>query len=395
MKWIVGLLGVVSIGVMGAFLINGCSTINAHPDAAEIAREQQSKQWSAGRFANPQPMWSDIHGTVSGIFESTQDQAPSSPVPVVSDGGATLRSAPATGLRVTWFGHSSVLLEIDGTKILIDPLWSERASPVSWAGPKRWYPPPIALADLPLPDAVVISHDHYDHFDRATIVALAGSSTRFVVPLGVGAFLRAWGIDASRITELDWWQSVQVGTLQVVATPARHHSGRLSPQSDLRLWAGYAFIGDRHRVWYSGDTGFHSALAEIGARLGPFDLTLIESGQYDAAWPDWHLGPEQAVEADRLVGGRKMIPVHWGLIQLAHHSWTEPVERALVAAKCRGVEVIVPRPGESVEPTTEVALNRWWPRTAWRSASQTPIIATRNGIGSDRYPVEPCVTPGS
>jgi L-ascorbate metabolism protein UlaG (beta-lactamase superfamily) len=395
MKLIVGLLGVVSIGVLGAFFINGCSTINARPDADEIAREQQSKQWSAGRFANPQPMWSDIRGTVSGMFESTKDQAPSSPVPVVSDGGAALRTAPATGLRVTWFGHSSAFLEIDGTKILIDPLWSERASPVSWAGPKRWYPPPIALIDLPQLDAVVISHDHYDHLDRASIVALAGSSTRFVVPLGVGAFLRAWGIDASRITELDWWQSAQVGTLQIVATPSRHHSGRLSPQSDLRLWAGYAFIGDRHRAWYSGDTGFHSALAEIGSRLGPFDVTLIEAGQYDAAWPDWHLGPEQAVEADRLVGGRKMIPVHWGLIQLAHHSWTEPVERVLVAAKCRGVEVIVPRPGESVEPTTEVALNRWWPQTAWRSASQTPIIATRNGVGSDRYPVVPCVTPGS
>jgi L-ascorbate metabolism protein UlaG (beta-lactamase superfamily) len=240
----------------------------------------------------------------------------------------------------------------------------------------------------------VISHDHYDHLDRASIVALAGSSTRFVVPLGVGAFLRTWGIDASRITELDWWQSAQVGTLQIVATPSRHHSGRLSPQSDLRLWAGYAFIGDRHHAWYSGDTGFHSALGEIGARLGPFDVTLIESGQYDAAWPDWHLGPEQAVEANRLVGGRKMIPVHWGLLQLAHHSWTEPVERVLVAAKCRGVDVIVPRPGESVEPTNEVALNRWWPQTAWRSASQTPIIATRNGVGSDRYPMEPCLTAG-
>src|SRR5271154_5101213 len=145
MKWIMGLLGVVTIGVLGAFLINGCSTINARPDAAEIAREQQSAQWAAGKFANPQPMWSDVRGTVTGLFESTQDQVPSSPVPVVSDGGATLRTPSVTVLRVTWFGHSSVFLEIDGTKILIDPLWSERASPVSWAGPKRWYPPPIAL----------------------------------------------------------------------------------------------------------------------------------------------------------------------------------------------------------------------------------------------------------
>jgi L-ascorbate metabolism protein UlaG (beta-lactamase superfamily) len=239
---------------------------------------------------------------------------------------------------------------------------------------------------------VVISHDHYDHLDRATIATLAKSKARFVVPLGVAAFLRAWGISDTRITELDWWQSAPVGTLQIVATPSRHHSGRLSPQSDLRLWTGYAFVGERHRVWYSGDTGFSSALAEIGKRFGPFDVTLIEAGQYDAAWPDWHLGPEQAVEASRLVGGKKMIPVHWGLLQLAHHSWTEPAERVLAAAACRGVEVIVPRPGESVEPTAEVTLNRWWPQTAWRDASQTPIVATHHGLGSDRYVFEPCAT---
>jgi L-ascorbate metabolism protein UlaG (beta-lactamase superfamily) len=390
-RWLYSLVGIVAIALLFGLLINGCSTINVRPSSAELAREQQSAQWSSGRFSNPQPMWSDIHATLFGLLTSTRDQTPSAPVPVYSDGGASLRSAAPSGLRVTWYGHSSILLEIDGSKILIDPLWSDRASPVTWAGPKRWYAPPIALNDLPPLDAVVISHDHYDHFDRATIVALARSKTRFVVPLGVGAFLRAWGIADERITELDWWQTARVGSLQVVATPSRHHSGRVSPQSDLRLWAGYAFVGEQHRVWYSGDTGFHSALAQIGAKLGPFDLTLIEAGQYDAAWPDWHLGPEQAVEANRLVGGKKMIPVHWGLIQLAHHSWTEPVERVLVAAKCHGVTVLTPRPGESVEPTTDLAVQRWWPQTAWQTAAQAPIIATRNGDGFDRYPVEPCV----
>ena len=391
-KWILAGAAVLAIGLVSGLLINGCTTINARPDGVELARERQSAQWSQGRFVNQQPMWSDNWDAISGSFKSTPDEAPSSPVPVVSDGGALLRTPALSGLRITWFGHSSVLLEIDGIKALVDPLWSDRASPVTWAGPKRWYPAPIALNDLPEVDAIVISHDHYDHLDRATIDALAKSKARFIVPLGVAAFLRAWGISDTRITELDWWQSARVGTLQIVATPSRHHSGRLSPQSDLRLWAGYAFAGERHRVWYSGDTGFSSALAEIGKRFGPFDVTLIEAGQYDAAWPDWHLGPEQAVEANRLVGGKKMIPVHWGLIQLAHHSWTEPAERVLAAAACRGVEVIVPRPGESVEPTAEITLNRWWPQTAWRDASQTPIVATHHGVGSDRYVFEPCAT---
>ena len=393
-RWWVVAGAVMLVVAVSTLSINGCSTFNAKPDAEELAREQRSAQWAQGHFNNQQPMWSDMRGTLVGLFTATADQSPQAPVPVVSDGGAVLRTAAPSGLRITWFGHSSALLEIDGTNVLIDPLWSERASPVTWAGPKRWYPPPIALKDLPPIDAVVISHDHYDHFDRATLVALAQNPhPQFVVPLGVGAFLRRWGIPQTRIVELDWWQSAQVGGLQIVATPSRHHSGRISPQSDQRLWAGYAFIGDAHRVWYSGDTGFHSALAQIGARLGPFDVTLIEAGQYDATWPDWHLGPEQAVEANRLVGGRKMIPVHWGLIQLAHHSWTEPAERVLAAAACRGVEVIVPRPGQSVEPTDVIPLDRWWPQTAWHSALEKPIIATRDGVGSDRYPVEPCLTP--
>jgi L-ascorbate metabolism protein UlaG (beta-lactamase superfamily) len=391
-RWLAGSMMVLGMALLGSLLVNGCTTINAKPDAEEIRRAQRSAQWSQGQFNNQQPMWSDVSGTFTGLLASTPDAAPSSPVPVVSDGGATLRIASATGLRITWFGHSSILLEIDGSKILIDPLWSERASPVSWAGPKRWYPPPLALKDLPHLDAVVISHDHYDHFDRATVVALARTNCHFIVPLGVGAFLRDWGIPQARIAELDWWETAQLGALRIVATPSRHHSGRLSPRSDQRLWAGYAFIGTQHRVWYSGDTGFHAALAEIGTRLGPFDATLIESGQYDAAWPDWHLGPEQAVEANRLVGGKKMIPVHWGLIRLANHSWTEPAERVLVAASCRGVSVIIPRPGESVEPTTDAPLTRWWPKTDWRSATQKPIIATRDGVGADRYPVEPCLT---
>jgi L-ascorbate metabolism protein UlaG (beta-lactamase superfamily) len=175
---------------------------------------------------------------------------------------------------------------------------------------------PVLLSELPRIDVVLISHDHYDHLDRPTIAAMANGDAMFVVPLGVGAHLERWGIPPARIVELDWWQSTRVGSLEIIATPARHVSGRISPQSDGTLWAGYALLGAQHRVWYSGDTGFHSALEEIGQRFGPFDVTLVEAGQYDADWPDWHLGPEQAVEAHRLVRGKRMIPVHWGLLKL-------------------------------------------------------------------------------
>jgi L-ascorbate metabolism protein UlaG (beta-lactamase superfamily) len=263
-------------------------------------------------------------------------------------------------LRVTWFGHSSALVEIDGTRVLIDPLWSERASPVSWAGPKRWYAAPVALSALPTIDAVVISHDHYDHLDRTAILSMKSGRAVFVLPLGVGAHLARWGIPESRIVELDWWQSTHVGALEIIATPARHKSGRIATQLDKTLWAGYAIVGAKHRVWYSGDTGFHEGLASIGKRLGPFDVTLIDSGQYDINWPDTHLGPELAVEAHRRVRGGVMIPVHWGLLKLAEHAWTEPVERVLKAASSHGVQVWVPRPGQSIEPTQGIRSTRWW-----------------------------------
>ncbi len=355
-------------------------------------RVQQSPEWHDGQFRNPQPIWADTGAAWRRfLFDaSASDTEPDEPVPVIRNGASVFAQRPKSGLRITWFGHSSTLVEIDGSTILIDPFWSERASPVSWAGPKRWYPPPMALGDLPSIDIVVISHDHYDHLDHATIVAMKSWPTVFVVPLGVGAHLSRWGIPDNRIVELDWWQSTRIGEVDVVATPARHKSGRFARRANKTLWAGYAIVGERHRIWYSGDTGFHKDLARIGERLGPFDVTLVDAGQYDANWPDTHLGPELAVEAHRLVRGRIMMPVHWGMLKLAEHAWTEPVERVLAAARCRGIEVLTPRPGESIEPTQVPKSQAWWPQQSWKSSIEHPIAATRNGIESDRIGIATC-----
>ena len=391
-KW--ASVGAIALSTLIAVSLHACSTFGGEPSGERLSRMRDSPQWSEERFANQQPMWTNTRGGLLRTFESTPGALPDAPVPVVI-GGMGLRKPAASGLRVTWFGHSSMFVEIDGVTVLIDPLWSERASPVSWVGPKRWYPSPVELRKLPKVDVVMISHDHYDHLDRSTIAGMADWATKFIAPLGVGAHLERWGIPVSRIVELDWWQSARVGSLEIIATPARHASGRISPQRNGTLWAGYVLAGASHRVWYSGDTGFHSELEEIGRRLGPIDVTLIEAGQYDADWPDWHLGPEQAVEAHRLVRGNLMIPVHWGLLNLAHHSWTEPVERVLAAAKCSNVEVLVPRPGESIEPALELSRVRWWPEVPWRSAQETPIVATRDGIASHRFEALPCEASGS
>ncbi|RXH57913.1 MBL fold metallo-hydrolase [Granulicella sibirica] len=351
-----------------------------------------SPQWRDGRFENAQPIWADTAGAWKHLLfgHASPDALPRTPVPVGHPTSSSLASLPGSGLRVTWFGHSSALLEIDGSRILIDPFWGERASPLSWFGPRRWYPPLIALNDMGPIDLVLISHDHYDHLDYATIHAMRTWKTSFIVPLGMGPRLVDWGIPKESITELDWWQSKQFERLTLVATPARHASGRTSTRSDHTLWVGWSILGPQHRVWYSGDSGFHNDLAKIGQLYGPFDLTLIEAGQYDARWPDTHMGPEQAVEAHLAVRGRLMIPVHWGLLSLANHSWTEPAERVLAAAQCRNAQVLIPQPGQSLEPINGANTERWWPKLSWQSATEAPILSTKDGSPSERYIPQPC-----
>jgi L-ascorbate metabolism protein UlaG (beta-lactamase superfamily) len=338
------------------------------------ARMEKSPQWKEGHFENPQPLINDAWGSISGMFATSPDVAPKAPVPAVA---TRVEGLPPSGLRVTWLGHSSTLVELDGLKVLTDPVWSLRASPLTWIGPARWYPPPAALEDLKTVDVVLISHDHYDHLDRQTIVAMKDWSCTFVVPLGIGAHLEAWGISDSRIVELDWWDRTKVRELEIVMTPARHASGRTVIDMDATLWAGFALLGPTHRVYYSGDTGLFPAMKQIGEKLGPFDLTMIETGQYHRAWPDWHIGPEQAVTAHQWVNGRVLLPVHWGLFALAAHGWTEPIERVLAAGAAAGQTLMAPRPGQSVEPSTPPPFERWWPELPWVTGAADPIVSSQ------------------
>jgi L-ascorbate metabolism protein UlaG (beta-lactamase superfamily) len=359
-----------------AAAIANYAPIGGRAAGGRLERMRRSPEWQGSHFENPQPIVNDNWAAVKSLFNRDPNVDPRSPPrhdPVEPGRFAT---PPRSGLRVTWLGHSSILLEIDGHRFLTDPVWSERAGPVTFSGPKRWFPPLLALQDLPPLDGVVLSHDHYDHLDYATILALNARKETFIAPLGLGAHLERWGVPTNRIVELDWWESRTFGDLTLTAVPARHASGRVLFLDDgAKLWTGYAFLGARHRVYYSGDTGLSPALRTIGERLGPFDLTMIEVGQYNRAWPDWHLGPEQAIEAHRRVRGAAMLPVHWGLFALASHGWTEPIERAVTAAFDAGVVLITPRPGQSVEPTVEAPHERWWPELPWHTAAMDPIVA--------------------
>ncbi len=370
-------LGVALLLLVGVGVTAGWTGFGARSDGPRSQRMQASPQWRDGRFVNPQPLDNNMWGALTGWMAASRHRRPVDPVATVIPDTESFAVSPPTGLRMTWFGHSSLLVEIDGHRVLTDPMWSERASPVSWLGPQRYFAPLVPLSRLPTLDAVVISHDHYDHLDQATIHAMKDWNVRFVVPLGLGAHLARWGVPEARIVELDWWQTAKVNGLTIVSTPARHASGRMLIDNDAKLWAGYALVGDKHRVFFSGDSGLFPALKDVGERLGPFDLTMIEAGQYNQAWPDWHMGPEQAVAAHQMVRGRVLLPIHWGLFTLAFHGWTEPCERALAAAQQAGVTIVVPRPGQSFEPDAPPAVERWWPALSWNTGAQDPIVSTK------------------
>jgi L-ascorbate metabolism protein UlaG (beta-lactamase superfamily) len=387
-KW----LGVLLLIALGLTLIDAWQGLGHRATGERRARMERSPQWKDGAFENPEPIVNLLGPMLKGAFDVSPDSSPRQPVDVQAVDPAIFATPPPSGLRLTWFGHSSMLIELDGARVLADPVWSDRAGPLTWIGPTRYYPLQLPLEKLPKIDAVIISHDHYDHLDHRTLIAMKDWDTKFIVPLGVGAHLEYWGIAPAKIVEVDWWERVSVGGIEVVSTPVRHASGRHVLDKDATLWSGYALVGPVHRVFFSGDTGLFTALQDIGDRLGPFDATMLEVGQYHRSWPDWHMGPEQAVTAHHMLRGKVMMPMHWGLFTLAYHSWTEPIERSVAEGTRREVYVVTPKPGQSFEPTNPPAFSRWWPDVSWETAEQHAVVSGnvifRDSAGSAASPAK-------
>jgi L-ascorbate metabolism protein UlaG (beta-lactamase superfamily) len=370
-KWV----GLLLLVVLAVALAQAWKSLGHRATGERRARMERSPQWRDGAFENPEPIVNFVGPMIQGMFNIDDHASPEEPVDVQQVDPAQLATPPSTGLRITWLGHSTSLIELDGARVLTDPVWSERISPLSWIGPTRWYRPLIALEKLGPLDAVIISHDHYDHLDMDTVLALKDLTPRFIVPLGVGAHLEYWGIPLEKIVEVDWGDRVTVGPITIHSTPVRHASGRHVLDKDATLWSGYALLGPTHRVFFSGDTGLFTALQDIGDTLGPFDATLLEVGQYHRAWPDWHMGPEQAVTAHQMLKGKVFVPLHWGLLTLAYHGWTEPIERSLVASQQQAVHIVHPKPGQSFEPEAPPQFARWWPALPYETAAQHPVIS--------------------
>lgn len=308
---------------------------------------------------------------------------PSRPLPVLNPIDAW-RHSPDTGLRVTWLGHSTTLIEMDGMRILTDPVWGPRASPLSLAGPKRFQPVPVALREMPPVDIVIISHDHYDHLDYPTIRALAKSDVPFVTSLGVGAHLEGWGIAPARITELDWWESSQVpgSELRVTAAPSQHFSGRTPKTRNATLWSSFVVRSARHGVFFSGDTGLTSEYRDIRERLGPFDLAMLEIGAWDPAWGDMHLGPENALKAVAFLDADVFLPIHWGTFRLAMHPWDQPAEVLYSQGSKGRTRLVMPQLGDPVEPRrVSGSVEPWW-RSVDRVGAPAPPAAADATVGA-------------
>ncbi len=329
-----------------------------------------------GKFLNPVP--TELGGLSIALkvlpmyLRNRAERVPKTPLGPFTTDPATYATPPPSGLRVTWMGHSSTLLEIDGVTVLIDPVWEERASPAQWFGPKRFFSAPLALKDLPRLDAVLVSHDHYDHLGAHTIRHLAQSeqagNAAWITSLEVDRILRREGVPARKITALNWTETCPVGnqdgtrSLAITALPARHFSGR-SPTNRFRtLWSSFVLRGPQHRVYFGADSGWWEGFAEIGQQFGPFDLTLLEIGAFHPLWHEIHLGPEGATQAFQALGAAGLLmPIHWGLFDLALHGWRDPIAHLTALADKQSIRLWSPTPGVPTEIVAgEELRSDWW-----------------------------------
>ncbi len=325
------------------------------------------------KFLNPVPTTVGGFGMIFKVLPlfltNKEERVPRQPLGPFKTDASLYASAPGSGLRVTWFGHSSMLVEIDGVRVLIDPVWDERASPVQWAGPKRFFAPTLRLEELPPLDAVLLSHDHFDHMGKGTVRRLAAlqPEASWLTSVGVGAILQRFGVQRKRITELDWTESATVigahgAGCDVTSLPARHFSGRSAFNRFETLWASFVLRGPEHKVYFGADSGWWEGFTEIGAAYGPFDLTMLEIGAYNDLWKQIHMGSDGAAQAFREMGGGGLLmPIHWGLFDLALHAWQWPIERLVELAGAEGLKLWSPEPGQPTEVTRGVQITSdWW-----------------------------------
>jgi L-ascorbate metabolism protein UlaG (beta-lactamase superfamily) len=363
---VMNILYIVAAIVIALYLVlNFYPALGGRKSRESLRRINESKNFSNGKFNNqiPTPMDMNVRDTFNLIRKMMKGNPLSKPKK-----GITALSLDPQFIRenksshITWFGHSAFLLKVNGLTLLLDPMFGRSPSPFPIFGPKRYGAKlPIEIEELPTIDAVIFSHDHYDHLDYGSIRKLKHKVKQFIVPLGVAGHLERWGVDPKIIQEHDWWDEFTFRGLTLASTPARHFSGRGLGRRNTSLWSSWVILSEQARIFFSGDSGYGPHFKEIGNKYGPFDLTLMECGQYNEKWAGIHMTPEETVQAHLDVKGKLMIPIHWGAFTLALHSWTDPVERAVNAAKQLNSAIATPRIGETVIiGAAEYPNMAWW-----------------------------------
>lgn len=318
----------------------------------------RASNFENGKFKNINDYQMIYENAGVNNYISTKSVIPVDQIPTVNP--TFLDNPDIETLNVTWLGHSTMLMQMHGMNILIDPVFSDTTSPVSFAGPKRFSSQPINAKDLPNIDVVVISHDHYDHLDYATIKEIDEKVEQYIVPLGIENHLERWGVDERKIISLAWWEETNVNGLTIGCTPARHYSGRSLNDRYNTLWASWVFMDEYNKVFESGDTGFDTHFEEIYNKYGEFDLALIDCGQYDVRWKSTHMVPEESVTAGKILNAKVIMPIHWGAFTLANHPWDDSVERFVLEAEKQAITAVTPKIGETITYGENITTSKWW-----------------------------------
>jgi L-ascorbate metabolism protein UlaG (beta-lactamase superfamily) len=361
------LIGITSI-IFGIVMFVSCAaTFGGNPNQTRLNKMKQSKNFKNGKFHNvmntPMGMQNgSTFKTMKDFFFGGENRVPKETIPFIKLDSLELNYRNTEEVKVTWLGHSSVLISFEGYIFLTDPMFGKRASPVSFMGPKRFNDLlPLSLEGVKKIDAIIISHDHFDHMDYKTIKKLHSKTGKFFVPLGVGAHLEEWGVHPEKIVELDWWEENQFQEgIMLISTPARHFSGRGLNNRNETLWTSWVIKSQKHKIYFGGDSGYSPSFREIGEKYGPFDLTMLECGAYNKAWPYIHMMPEETAQAHLDLGGKVLLPIHWGQFNLSLHPWTEPIERLLKKAETEKINVTTPKIGESFELKGLIPKADWW-----------------------------------
>ncbi len=355
----------LTLFLAGFLFVTFSPQFGGNPSEEQMESFEKLDHYSKGEFHNliETNMDMDIGKAIKMLpefFKNDPTRVPDFDIPIVKVDSIDLTKTNIP-TRLIWFGHSAFLLQIDGINILLDPMLSEVPAPHPMLGKKRFSKElPIEIEEFPQIDMIIFSHDHYDHLDYKSVQKLMGKTKEFYVPLGVGSHLEAWGIDRSKIHEMDWWDEVQANGIKLAFTPSRHFSGRGLNNRFSTLWGSWVIKGSSDNIYFSGDGGYGPHFKEIGEKYGPFDFAMMECGQYNERWKEIHMMPEETAQAGKDIQAKVMMPIHWAAFTLAMHSWTDPVERVLKKAEEIQMPVFVPKIGEYIDLNGNLQTQEFW-----------------------------------